>query len=170
MHASSIRDGGAPAETGGQLVTLDVDAIRAEMRKARGHGLIVHLWATWCGPCLDELPTINKLAGVARARGVTVLSLSLDNDYRGIARIATVLRARAPSLTPVVAHFDNADQFMSLFSSSWEGTIPALFAFDAAGKLQKSLIGEVDSRTLDGLLAKLAPPAAPPRSSRCDHL
>ena len=77
--------------------------------------------------------------------------------------------SRAPTLSPVVAHFDDADQFISLFSNSWEGTIPALFAFDAAGKLQKSLIGEVDPRTVDGLLAKLAPSAVPSRSSG-DHL
>lgn len=161
MRVSSVKDGGAPGQPSGQLLTMDVEAIRAAMRKARGRALIVHLWATWCGPCLDELPTINKLAGVARARGVRVLSLSLDTDYRGIARIATILRARAPNLTAAVAYFDNADQFMSLFSRSWEGTIPALFAFDATGKLKTSLIGEVDSATLNGLLAKLGPAGSP---------
>ena len=159
--APTAEIGGAstrPASTG--LQTLDVDAIHAEMRRARGHGLIVHLWATWCGPCLDELPVIDRLAVAARARGVQVLSVSLDNDYRGVARITTVLRELAPHLTAAVAHFDDPDRFISLFSSTWEGTIPALFAFDAGGKLQGTIIGEADRGTLDDLVTRLARPTS----------
>lgn len=135
---------------------LDMGEIRGAMRKARGQVLFVHLWASWCGPCLDELPLINRFARTARARGATVLSLSLDNDPRGIKRVPAVLRIRAPSLNMFVASFPDPDRFMSLFSRSWGGSIPALFAFDRSGKLQASLIGEVDPEELEALLARMS--------------
>lgn len=125
------------------------------MKKARGRPLFVHLWATWCAPCLDELPLIDGFARAARARGAVVLSVSLDNDARGVARIPATLQAHAPTLTPLVARFDDPEPFISLLSPSWEGAIPALFAFDRAGRLRGSLIGEVAPAELEALLARL---------------
>jgi thiol-disulfide isomerase/thioredoxin len=136
---------------------VDVGELRQEMQKAHGQSLFVHLWATWCGPCLEELPLVDQFARAARARGAVVLSVSLDNDPRGIARVQGVLRGRAPSLTALVARFEDPGQFMTLFSSSWEGAIPALFAFDGAGKLKSSLIGEVDPKEFETLLHRIAP-------------
>lgn len=146
--------------------TIEIDEIRREMQKSRGRTLFVHLWASWCGPCLAELPLIDAFAREARSRGAVVLSVSLDNDPRGIARVAAVLRARAPGLTNFVAKFDDPDQFMTLFSRGWEGAIPALFAFDRTGKLSASLIGEVEPSELDSLLPPLPQHAAPPARAR----
>jgi thiol-disulfide isomerase/thioredoxin len=156
----------APVTSPTGLQTLDTEAIRREMHKALGRVLFVHLWASWCGPCLEELPLIDRFARTARARGGVVLSLALDTDYRGIARIPAVLHARAPSLTVAIAYFKDPDQFMSLFSKSWQGTIPALFVFDRAGKLVRSVLGEVDPADLDALMADLSPPAPAPGSLR----
>ncbi len=155
-----MRDGGqeAPPPPDAVLRTLTPGDIQREMHKARGHVLFVHLWASWCGPCLEELPLMHQFAGAARARGAVVLSISVDSDRSAIARIPALLRARAPGLTATVAHFDDPEQLTSLFSKSWEGAIPAMFVFDRAGKLKKSLIGEVEGDDLDGLLADILPP------------
>ena len=139
-----------------EVTILDGKAILQEMRKSRGRGLFVHLWASWCGPCLEELPLVDVFARVVRERGATFLSVSLDDVRRG-SHVAEVLRKRAPTLTPYVARFDDPDQFMSLFSPNWQGAIPALFGFDADGRLRGSLVGEVDPDELDQLLAEIAP-------------
>jgi len=148
-----------------EVTILDGKGIVQEMRKSRGHGLFVHLWASWCGPCLEELPLVDVFARVVRERGATFLSVSLD-DTRRSAHVAEVLRRKAPTLTPFVARFDDPDQFMSLFSPTWQGAIPALFGFGADGRLKGSVVGEVDPDDLDQLLAEIAPkgrvPMAPP--------
>jgi hypothetical protein len=57
-----------------------------------------------------------------------------------------------------VARYDDPDRFIALFSKSWEGAIPALFVFDRAGKLERSLIGEMGRAELDALAAEVPPP------------
>jgi len=155
---------GAGVKGGGEseVVILDGAAIGARMREARGHGLFVHLWASWCGPCLAELPTIDLFARAARARGATFLSVSLDDVARGT-HVAEVLRQKAPNLTRILARFEDPDRFMAVFSREWEGGIPALFGYDAHGRLAGALMGEADVEDLDRLLEDLTSPVAGPR-------
>ena len=135
---------------------MDVERLGTEMRRARGHAMFIHLWASWCGPCLEELPVIDRFAREARARGATFISVSLDDLKRG-PHVLDVLRRRAPNLTAFVARFDDPDRYIALFSTSWEGAIPALFSYDRDGHLRDSVIGEVEPEDLGRMLAGLTP-------------
>ncbi|MEW5704298.1 MAG: TlpA disulfide reductase family protein [Pseudomonadota bacterium] len=44
----------------------------------RGKGIVLNLWATWCGPCVRELPTLDRLAGLLAGEDIVVLALALD--------------------------------------------------------------------------------------------
>jgi thiol-disulfide isomerase/thioredoxin len=154
--------GGSEKARAPDVSILDGAAIGARMHEARGRGLFVHVWASWCGPCLAELSTMDLFARAARARGGTFLSISLD-DVRRAGHVGEVLRQRAPNLTPILARFDDPDRFMAVFSHEWEGAIPALFAYDAQGRLVASLLGEADVEDLDRLLEDLTAPVAAPR-------
>ncbi len=46
----------------------------------KGHVLVVNLWATWCGPCVEELPTLAALAGQIQSFGGLVLPISIDTN------------------------------------------------------------------------------------------
>lgn len=156
----------APARPAADQVTpLDVIGLGDQLRKARGRDLFIHLWASWCGPCLEELPDVDRFAREARARGATFLSVSLDDPKRA-AHVLDVLHQRAPSLTPFVARFDDPDKFIAFFSTEWEGAIPALFSYDRQGHLRGSVIGEIESADIRRMLADISiasPESAAPR-------
>ena len=48
---------------------------------ASGDTVILHFWASWCGPCMEELPEIGKLAQALRGRRVQVVSVSHDDEW-----------------------------------------------------------------------------------------
>jgi thiol-disulfide isomerase/thioredoxin len=121
--------------------------------------VLVHFWASWCGPCLEELPLVDKFARDMKARGVDVLSLSLDDPDRAGPRVVEVLAARAPSLTRNIVKVADTDTFINAIDPRWEGSIPAVFAYDSEGRLRDRLIGEATRRELDGLAARVSSPA-----------
>ncbi|HVR63276.1 MAG TPA: TlpA disulfide reductase family protein [Polyangia bacterium] len=154
LAAAAAESLAAPAAP--KTVTLvDLDAIKQQMQRSRGRTLVVHFWATWCLPCLKELPVVNRFAQEKKAYGVDVLSLSLD-DPRATARVAKVLGESAPALTRTIAKIDDPDAFIAQFDHKWAGAIPAMFVFDAQGHLRARYIGEATRPDLDGLIQEAA--------------
>jgi thiol-disulfide isomerase/thioredoxin len=162
LTASSADSKATPSANSTSLVSsvVDIDGIKKSMRGSRGRILLVHFWATWCLPCLEELPVISQFARDMKPRGLDVLSLSLDDPEKAQARVSKLLSEQAPNLTPVIAKFSDADQFIGTFDSRWEGTIPALFAYDATGQRRGSHVGEASRGDLDQLVGPLLKPGA----------
>jgi thiol-disulfide isomerase/thioredoxin len=86
-HAQSADDGLPPAALGlGPMAPVPAprlrftDAAGAKLSLAdyAGHGLVVNLWATWCGPCVAEIPSLSAVAPVLRRSGVLVLPIAID--------------------------------------------------------------------------------------------
>jgi len=144
--------GAAPGYT-----LMDLEAIEHAVR-GRGHPLLVHFWASWCGPCLQELPLLDKFARDMRARGVEVLSFSLDDPERAGGQVVEVLAARAPNLTRNIVRVQDTSSLINTIDPRWEGSIPAMFAYDSKGRLRDSLIGETTRRDLDVLIARAVNP------------
>ena len=88
--------------------------------------VVVSFWATWCGPCRLEMPSIEAFYRRNRSKGVEVLAVSLDEDPAAVRTYAA--RNRLPF--PVLVDPE------SLAASRYHvGGIPTLFVIDRAGKV-----------------------------------
>jgi thiol-disulfide isomerase/thioredoxin len=67
---------GAVPEPAASLTALDGSA--HTLRELRGHPAVVNFWATWCGPCREEMPLLQKMADAYAAKGVTFIAISID--------------------------------------------------------------------------------------------
>ena len=47
----------------------------------RGKLIYLHFWATWCGPCLEEIPSLNKLAENLSGKPIEIINICLDDEY-----------------------------------------------------------------------------------------
>jgi peroxiredoxin len=60
------------------LSLRDLDGKHVRLSDLRGHIVVVNFWATWCGPCREELPRLRKLAADLAGKGVELVAVSID--------------------------------------------------------------------------------------------
>jgi peroxiredoxin len=78
------------------LHTMDGPNLR--LKEQRGHVVMVNFWATWCGPCRQEMPQLNRLYEKYRASGFVLLGVNVDDDTRNAAQLAAKLGLKFPVL------------------------------------------------------------------------
>jgi thiol-disulfide isomerase/thioredoxin len=106
------------------------------MTSLQGRPLVLNFWATWCPPCVREMPELDRFYRGHRAQGWQVLGLAADN-----AVAVREFLARAPVAFPVVlAGFDGVDLSRRLGNMS--GGLPFTVVFGRDGRVAHRHIGE----------------------------
>lgn len=62
------------------------DGTRVSLHDIDGRVRLVHFWATWCPPCVDELPGLLATSGELAAQGLSLVAISMDDDWAAIRR------------------------------------------------------------------------------------
>jgi len=86
---------GAPAP---DFTLRTVSGPNLRLQEQRGHVVLINFWATWCGPCRQEMPQLNKLYDKYRAAGFVMLGVNIDDDARHASEVATKLGLKFPVL------------------------------------------------------------------------
>jgi thiol-disulfide isomerase/thioredoxin len=86
--------------------------------------LVVNFWATWCKPCVHEIPWFEKEVAALKDKGVRLVLVSLDfwEDYPQ--KIAAFAKAQGYQSTIIWLNETNADEFCPKIDKSWDGAIP----------------------------------------------
>jgi len=113
------------------------------LSQLRGKIVVLNFWATWCPPCVEEMPSLVQMQKGLRDKGVTVLAVSVDedaDDYRKFLKdhsidLLTVREAGQRTPNGVIAPV-----------SSRYGTIkvPETYIIDRNGTIRRKMIGPVD--------------------------
>jgi thiol-disulfide isomerase/thioredoxin len=119
-----------------------------------GHGLVVNLWATWCGPCVAEIPSFAAIApGLARHK-ILVLPISIDMD--GAAAVAPFFASHRITTLPVL--LDTEGDAMNTLNAPG---IPVTIIVNPAGEVVARLVGAANWNT-PGTIALIRKLAGPP--------
>lgn len=121
------------------FVPLTAVAFKAHvLEPARGKILVVNAWASYCAPCLSELPGLVRLQ--SELPDVRFAFVSVDDS--GTERVAAqVLAKRGVTLASYIVDGDAA-AFVAALDPTYEGMVPATFIYRTDGKLAARLEGE----------------------------
>lgn len=114
----------------------------------KGKVLVIDFWATWCGPCVAEMPKMKELYATYKSQGVEFVGISLDQPENkgGLTKLKDFV-AKNDIAWP---QYYQGNFWQSEFSSSWGiNSIPAIFVVDAEGN-----VASTDAR---GKLEELLP-------------
>jgi thiol-disulfide isomerase/thioredoxin len=138
-----------------EISVTDMAGKTVSLSDFKGRFVLVNLWATWCQPCLKEMPSLVTLQ-TRLGTAMTVLAISED---RAGARIVQDFVA-AHGIDKLAVYLDPN----STVSHAFEGIgLPTSFLIDADGKVLGKVEGgaDWDSDAMRAALAKLLPPAKP---------
>lgn len=118
------------------FVLPDIQGRQVQLSSLRGKVVFINVWATWCQPCIDEMPTIQRLYEQMQARGLEVLTVSLDPLG---AQIVEPFMNRYQLSFPVL--LDTKSQVEKLYGTTG---VPESFIVDQNGHLVEKVIGPRD--------------------------
>jgi thiol-disulfide isomerase/thioredoxin len=136
---------------------LDLSDKPVPFSRFKGKVVFLNIWATWCGPCVQEMPSIARLAEEPRLqqKGIEFVCVSIDSSAEAVLNF--ILKRQSWTMT-----FLRAERLPPVFSTDG---IPATFIFGRDGRIAASEVGaaEWDDPDVARLLERLAMAPAPPR-------
>ena len=138
---------------------VDFEGKEVSSEEFKGRIVLLDFWATWCPPCVQDLPELSRLHKKYEEQGVTVLGLSID-EADGAARKVSRMLQRKKASHPVL--LDTSD------SPAWAAyhvrAVPAQFLIDGDGQIVRQWLGTTDLEEVEEaireLLAKSEEPAS----------
>ncbi|EPJ6838194.1 TlpA family protein disulfide reductase [Stenotrophomonas maltophilia] len=109
-----------------------------------GRPLLINVWASWCAPCVEEMPELARFADAQGDNGVQVLGIALDtpDDVRAFL-------LRVPVDYPIVVETPGPRD-ASVQLGNTQGLLPYSVLFDAQGRLVKAKLGPFEHGEIDG--------------------
>jgi len=131
------------------LKTLDGQPFR--LHQMRGKVVLVNFWATWCEPCVEEMPSLQKLRDRFARAPFEIIAVNLQE---GEPRIRGFLK-KVPVTFPIVRDTDGA------VTRTWQARVfPTSYLIDAEGRIRYVLVGATDwsapelARAVEALLPR----------------
>jgi len=125
----------------GRLRPVTAPEFSAILTAARGKVVVLNLWATWCTPCLKEIPDLIQLEQELGARGVTLIAVGMD-DPAELARVDAFRREHFPAFASYLRNEPEMDTLASVFDPAWNELLPTTYLIDRDGKVVRRIQGK----------------------------
>ena len=129
LAASALPPAGQPAP---DFVLRSNSGKNLRLSEQRGRVVLINFWATWCGPCRQELPLLNKIYDRYRSAGFVLWAVNVEEDMARAGKMAQSMRLNFPVL------FDNEQRVSRLYDPS---VMPATVLIGRDGRVRHVHLG-----------------------------
>ncbi|HEY9561149.1 MAG TPA: TlpA disulfide reductase family protein [Anseongella sp.] len=111
---------------------VSFEHLQQRLQQGTDTTFVVNFWATWCGPCLEEIPYFDRLQEKYSSKKVKVLLVSLD--FRSQLKTGVIPFVKKSELISEVILLDEADHgaIIEKIDPSWSGALPATLLVNTA--------------------------------------
>ena len=138
----------AQADAVMKLTLPDLDGRPQAIAQWRDKILVVNYWASWCAPCVEEIPAFSRLQRQYAAQGVQFVGIGIDN----VENMQAFVKA-----TPISYPLLVADPAASQMPGLQIKGLPYTLVIGPDGRVQGSRLGRLDESRLNSILQRLAP-------------
>jgi thiol-disulfide isomerase/thioredoxin len=147
------------------LIPISAHELKVHLTKPNVKVSIVALWATWCQPCIREVPELIKIQEVQKRKGVQVLLVASDPDSDREEAVAFLAKHRVTFPTYRVS--EPVDVFIKEFVDDWPTVVPTTLLFNNKGELEGKWYGRIEMVKLKERLKRvLSKPSKSPVATK----
>lgn len=128
--------------------------LKAAIRNAK-EPTIINFWATFCKPCIAELPHFQALASTYKTKGLKLFLVSLDVKEAYPAKIVSMAKGLKLTSPVLFLNETDADVFCPAVDSSWSGAIPATLFINNAKGYRRFFEEELSKEKLEAEIKKM---------------
>jgi peroxiredoxin len=125
------------------LDTINVAGIRALLKNNSDKLRLINVWATWCGPCVNEFPEFITMNRMYRKRDFEFISVSAD-ELPKQNKALEFLKKQESSVTNYIFAGDNKYDLIDAIDPKWQGALPYTLLVEPGGKIVYAKEGAID--------------------------
>jgi len=130
----------AALPSSGPIELVTAAQLRERLKALQGRIVIVNLWATWCVPCLREIPALLEVTTDLKERGVVLVGLAMD-DPADFERVERFRQQYFPAFRSWQSSESDMDIAASVVDEAWNEVLPTTYLIDRQGKMVTRLQG-----------------------------
>lgn len=109
----------------GEINVVNFDQLQSLLQWENDTVYVVNFWATWCAPCIEEIPSFEKLGEKYRNKNLKVLMVSLDNPKELHSRLIPFVQKEKMKNEVILLDDPGSNRWIPLVDENWTGVIPA---------------------------------------------
>jgi peroxiredoxin len=125
------------------LKSIDIAGAKALAANDSKKFRLVNVWATWCGPCVIELPQLVEMNRMYRHRAFEFVTISMDEPEAKDAALAKLKELKVAT-TNYILDAQDKDRFVNALDPEWAGPVPYTMLIAPGGKVVYRHTGEID--------------------------
>lgn len=143
----------------GTAVAQDIEPYRSEQLMQRLNTgkdtlYVVNFWATWCAPCVRELPEFDKIAQRYKGKPVKIILVSLDFKESYPEKMQKFIKQKKLEHEVVWLSETNANEFIPKIANEWQGSIPATMLYYKKKSYRNFFEGVIKAEQVNILIDK----------------
>lgn len=135
-----------------QIKPLSVDELEQRISKGKDTTFVVNFWATWCSPCIEELPYFEEVNKKYVKEKVKIILVSLDFQSKLESNVLPFLKRMKLASEVFILNEPNQQEFIDKVDKSWSGAIPATLFVRDAGNMRRFYEREFNLKELEETL------------------
>ncbi|HEY0898898.1 MAG TPA: TlpA disulfide reductase family protein [Sphingobacteriaceae bacterium] len=120
-----------------QVKLLSIDELETRLSQGKDTVYVVNFWATWCGPCIEELPHFEKLQQTYKKQPVKVLLISTDFKSKLETSVKPFVKKHKLQNEVFLLNEKNQQVYIDRISKDWSGALPATLIINRKKQLRK---------------------------------
>jgi thiol-disulfide isomerase/thioredoxin len=147
-----IISGAVPKLSGQKIEYLKIPDLEKILNNTEDKLYVINFWATWCAPCVSELPAFEKVAKDFNQSKVRFLLVSLDFPSQIEKQLIPFLKKNKISLDVAVMMETDANLWIDKVDPSWQGNIPSTLVLNNQKKIRHFHSEALDEQGLRKLI------------------